>query len=119
MTAMRQRMAEMHEDYLARTLPGARRTRASGSQFNDQTDVRQDRRDRLMAFAFDAKATLNRSASVKLADWDKVVEQAHHEQPGLALRFYADESLTQVLADLVVIRAEDFAALLEYSEGCR
>lgn len=105
-------MGDRHEAHLADRL-GMRRSRGSGNQWRDPIDARHNRLDSEYAFAVDGKSTLKKSASVSLAMWDKAVEQAGGERPMLALRFYADASLTRVLADLAVADLDDFAELLD------
>lgn len=108
---LRHRMGKRHEEYLATIFDG-RLAKASGSQFNDQMDGRQDRYEQPLAFAWDGKSTLAGSSSVSRKMWEKAVEQSHSERPMIALRFYDDERLTVGL-DLVVVDANDMAELLE------
>lgn len=104
-------MSDAHEIFLA-TLFGGRRSVGSGNQFHDQADGRNSHYDTIFPFAWDGKATLNKSHSITLDTWSKLVEQAHGERPLLALRWYADERL-HVGRDLVVLDAHDFAEILE------
>jgi hypothetical protein len=75
-------------------------------------DGRNDRFTTPFALAWDGKATLSKSVSITRDMWAKAVEQAHGEIPLVALRFYANERLG-VDEDLVVLRANDFASILE------
>lgn len=106
-------MGDAHEAHLADAY-GVRRTKASGSQWRDQTDARGHRYDDAVAFAFDGKSTMARSISVSRADLDKLVEQSLPERPCLALRFYDDERL-RGFEDWAVLRECDLAELIERS----
>ena len=103
-------MSDRHEDHLAEVLAG-RKTRGSGNQFRDQMDGKQSYREQHYTFAWDGKATLGKSISVTREMWAKAQEQAHWATPILPLRFYANERLTQVDADLVVVDLDTFAAM--------
>jgi hypothetical protein len=103
-------LSDRHEEFLAKLIDG-RRTPGSGNGFANQADVRGDHRRQHYAFALDGKATEAKSITVKLSDWEKIVEQSHDEIPGLALRFYHDGSLRRS-TDLIVIDAGTFADLL-------
>jgi hypothetical protein len=111
--------ADRHERFLAelidgRTMPG------SGNQFAGQLDARGDARRQPFAFALDGKCTLGASITLKLADWEKVIEQAHDERPGFGLRFYLDGTLRHTV-DLIAIPAADFdelrTAATRWAEG--
>lgn len=110
-------MSLRHEEHLVETL-GGRMTRGSGNQWRDQTDGKHDD-DEFYQFAWDGKATLAASTSVSLSIWRKLVEQAEHRLPMLPLRFYADERLTRVHEDLVVVRLEDLADILADANAYR
>lgn len=111
---VRFRMSRKHEEYICDLL-GARRTKASGSQWNNPTDGRMDSHVDHYAFAFDGKATFAKSHSIPLTMWQKVKEQAYPEEPMLALRYYdpdaGDMNLKPVL-DLVVVEANLFSGIL-------
>lgn len=103
-------MSDRHESHLAALFEG-RMTRGSGNQFRDQMDGKQEYQSGAYVFAWDGKATLSKSVSVSLDMWRKAVEQAHWAIPIIPLRFYGNERLTQVEADLVVIEAETLAEI--------
>jgi hypothetical protein len=110
-------MGRKHEEYIASVL-GARRNRGSGNQWANQMDGRQNRYERDVAFAFDAKSTLGKSITITRAMWEKAVEQSHGERPMIPLRWYDTERL-KVGLDLVVITVNDLLELQEerYEEG--
>lgn len=105
-------LSDRHAEFIRKTF-GARITRGSGNQFNDQADNRMPRdRWHTYAFAFEGKATRRASLSVKADDWVKLVAQAHDLSPAMALRWYRpDDTLTPEL-DLIAVKAADFAAIL-------
>lgn len=106
-------LSDKHADYIAK-LFGAPVQRGSGNQFNRPTDNRmQLSRHTPIGFAFEGKATQNESVSVRLADWEKVCEQAHGLRPAMAYRFYRKDNLLAPLADLIAVKADDFAEILE------
>lgn len=99
------KMAQRHEQWLV-TIFGGRQTRGSGNQWKDPLDGKQAHDSGEYVFAWDGKATLGKSLSVTKAMWEKVCRQAKpYEIPIMPLRFYGDERLTRVDADLVVIEA--------------
>lgn len=102
-------MSDAHEIHVCELL-GMRRTKASGSQFNDQMDGRHD--EGAWRFAMDGKATLGKSIGVSREMWDKAIEQSHGARPLIPLRFYDDWRLTPGL-DLVVADLNDLAELIE------
>lgn len=117
MTLTTRKMSTRHEQHLADVLDG-RMTRGSGSSWVDQTDGKH-RLDpeRAYPFAWDGKSTLGKSVSVSLAMWQKLNEQTEAGKfPLLPLRFYGDERLTQVKADLVCLDLHLFADLLADAE---
>lgn len=106
-------LSDKHADYIA-DLFGAPVQRGSGNQPNRPTDNRMRiGRHTPIAFAFEGKATRNRSLSVSLADWRKVCEQAHGLRPAMAYRFYRPDNLLVPEADLIAVKADDFAEVLE------
>lgn len=99
------KMAQRHEQWLV-TIFGGRQTRGSGNQWKDPLDGKQAHGSGEYVFAWDGKATLGKSLSVTKAMWEKICRQAKpYEIPIMPLRFYADERLTRVDADLVVVEA--------------
>lgn len=110
-------MGDEHEAFLA-DLFGGHRTRGSGNQWQNPADGRTSRMHVPFAFAWDGKSTLHKSIGVSLAMWDKIREQAGGERPMLALRYYDNQKL-DVLRDLVVVDANDFAELLAESDRLR
>jgi hypothetical protein len=105
------KLSDAHEIWLA-DLFGARRTKGSGNQWQNQTDGRMSSREKTYAFSYDGKATLGKSVGVTREMWTKVVEQALPERPMLPLRFYDNERL-EVGLDLVVMSAYDAAEIIE------
>jgi hypothetical protein len=103
-------MGDAHEEFLARLLQG-RRSRGSGNQFNDQMDGRNDVHTPYR-LAWDGKSTLGKSIGVTLEMWAKAAQQAGGEIPLLALRYYSNERLTAVGADLVALSIHDFVEIL-------
>lgn len=104
-------MGRIHEDYIAAVLRG-RRTRASGSQWFDQGDVRNNH-DEPFAFCADGKSTKGKSITVTLAMIAKVREQAQGERPALPLRWYGNDNLDQVLEDWFLVTGPDMEELLD------
>lgn len=109
--SLNKRMGDTHEEFLV-GLYGGRQTRGSGNQWHNPMDGRQSSRQVAYAFAWDGKSTLSKSVGVSLSMWDKAREQAHGERPMIALRWYSNERL-EVIRDLVVVDAHDFAEILE------
>ena len=104
-------LSDRHEAYLAE-LFGGRRSRGSGNQTGSPLDVRMDPNHRF-AFGFEGKSTRGKSLSVPLSMIDKLNEQAHGLRPALALRWYRPDNLLVPLHDLVAVRADDLAELIE------
>ena len=104
-------LSDRHEKFLAQLI-GGRVTPGSGNHFANQADARGDVRRQRYAFAVDGKCTAGASISVKLADWYKIVDQAHDEFPALVLRWYLDGTLRNTV-DLVAIPAALLAELLD------
>ena len=109
------KMSQVHEAFLVKML-GGRKTKASGSQWQDQMDGRHARREQEFAFAWDGKSTFAKSIGLTRVMWEKAKEQAHGERPLLPLRFY-DTSRLDVGLDLVVMDLNDFVELLERANG--
>jgi hypothetical protein len=103
-------MSDCHEIALVELL-GGRRTKNSGAVFNDPMDGRNTEGPHPLAW--DGKSTFGKSVGVSREMWAKALQQAHHETPLLALRWYEDDySLTPVL-DLAALDLNDFATILE------
>lgn len=105
------KMSDAHEDYLVDLL-GGRKTKGSGNQWHNQMDGRHSSLTTHYAFAWDGKSTFAKSASISLTMWEKARQQAAGERTLLPIRFYANERLAVTL-DLVALKAEDFAEILE------
>jgi len=107
------KLSDKHESFVA-DLIGARKSRASGSQWNDQTDGRQNRYESEFAFAFDCKCALpqTKSVSVTREMWQKLEDQSHGERSMLPIRFYQTDR-GDVWRDLVVLNLNDFVELME------
>ncbi|MGW1436914.1 hypothetical protein ACWD7M_16890 [Streptomyces griseus] len=101
-------MGDKHEKHVAEKLQ-MRQTRGSGNQWRDPMDSRHNRLDTEWAYANDGKSTLKKSIGVSLDMWNKAVQQAGGERPLLTLRFYKDERLSGVHADLALTDLDDFA----------
>lgn len=107
-------MGEIHARHVNDVL-GMRHSPGSGNRWHRQTDGRHEP-DLHYRFAQDSKSTLAASASVTLASWEKLVEQANGLRPILPLRFYGSTNLAVIKADLVVSTLDDFAELLTAAE---
>ena len=110
---LRNRMGDAHEAHIQAVF-GGRRTRGSGNQWRDQTDVRMDHREEAVAFAFDGKSTRARSTTITRADLDKLTEQAAELRPCLAVRFYEDDRL-KLAEDWYLVAENDLLELVERS----
>lgn len=104
-------MGDAHEEFLASLFEGIQ-NRGSGNQWANPIDGRQSRKHVEYSFAWDGKSTLGKSISIPLTMWDKARLQAGGDRPMLGLRWYANEKL-EVLRDLVVLSAHDFAEVLQ------
>lgn len=104
-------MSDMHESDLVDLL-GGERTRNSGAVWSDQGDGHQTGSEEHYRLSWDGKATLARSITLTLDMWDKACEQSRNLIPALPLRFYANDRLTKVAADLMVVDLDTFAELL-------
>jgi hypothetical protein len=107
----RNKMADLHEQFLAE-LTGGRRSRGSGSTWQDPADGRNNRLVTEFAFAVEGKSTTTGSITPTLGMLAKLREQAGGERPLLGLRWYATEDLEQVAEDWIAIPAADFDELL-------
>ena len=105
-----QQMGDLHEAALAEAF-GGRKTKASGSQWHDQGDVRNNH-DIPFAFCLDGKSTLGKSITVTLDMIAKVRDQAQGERPGFGLRWYGTEDLKTILEDFVLLQLADVEELL-------
>lgn len=105
-------MARRHEEFLAE-LNGGRKSRGSGSQWQDQGDGRSNRITTEFAFAWDGKSTTTKGITVDRAMIAKIREQAAGERPQLGLRWYDTEDLQRVGEDWIAIPAADYAELLD------
>lgn len=105
-------MARLHEEYLAE-LFGGRKSRGSGSQWQDPADGRNNRLTEVeFAFAWDGKSTAGLGVTIDLKMIAKIREQAGGERPALGLRWYGTEDLQRVTEDWVAVQAADFAEML-------
>jgi hypothetical protein len=102
-------MSDKHETDIAAAL-GGRKNRGSGNQWANPIDGRQNRYRRRFAWAWDCKATFQKSASITREMLKKLRDQAEGERPALPIRFYDNERLTSH-DDWVLIRMEDFMEL--------
>lgn len=104
------KMSDRHEDDIASILDGTK-TRGSGSTWHDKADGHQRTSEGHYRFAWDGKSTLGKSIGVSVEMWKKIKEQSGMLEPAIPLRFYADERLTKVYADLIVVDVEVFAEM--------
>ena len=105
-------MARRHEEFLAE-LFGGRKSRGSGSQWQDQGDGRNNRMtDPEFAFAWDGKSTRGKGITIERTMIAKIREQAGGERPALALRWYDTDDLKVIGEDWVAVPAADFAEML-------
>ena len=114
MTIDRHKMGDQHEAWLVANL-GGRRTKASGSQFNNPMDGRHNRYMSNYAFAWDGKSTMANSMSIPRTMLDKAKIQADGERPMIAMRFYDDERLKS-WEDWALIKMDDFIEMKEKLE---
>lgn len=109
---LNQRMADSHEQDIAEWI-GGRQQKASGSQWHAQGDAKNGEHLTPFPITADGKSTLGKSIAISRDMWKKIVEQTFGQDPALFLRFYQDESLRTVDADLAVVDARFFRDLLE------
>lgn len=112
-----QQMGEKHEEYLAGVNAG-RKSKASGSQWSDPADGRNGH-DEPYALAWDGKSTLGKSIAVTLETLRKIREQALGEIPEIGLRWYANQSLRDVLEDWVAVPGDDWKNILSSARSWR
>lgn len=105
------RMSDKHEADFAERF-GGRVSPGSGNQWHRPMDVRQSRYEVEHPIAMEGKSTLSASNTVTLQMWAKAVEQAGHEEPVLALRWYKGDRL-DVALDLAVITWDHLEELLD------
>jgi hypothetical protein len=105
-------MGDAHEADIAEWIGGSQQ-KASGSQWHNQGDAKNNERKVPFPITADGKSTLGKSIGVSLFMWRKIVEQTFGQIPTLFLRFYKDESLRTVVQDLVVLDRRDFVEILE------
>lgn len=110
-TPPNQKAGDLHEVFLAE-LFGGTKTRASGSKWFEQGDVRNNH-DEPFAFCVDGKSTRGQQIAITLAIIAKLREQSQGERPALGLRWYANENLDRIAEDWVAFQAEDARELLE------
>jgi hypothetical protein len=110
-------MGEKHEEYLAGVNAG-RKSKASGSQWTDPADGR-NAHDEPYALAWDGKSTLGKSIAVTLDMIRKIREQALGEIPQIGLRWYANQSLRDVLEDWVAVPGDDWKDILASARSWR
>lgn len=109
--SLNQKMGRHHEDWVCDVL-GATRSPASGSQWQNPGDGRQNQLISEFAFGFDCKSTLGKSIGVSRAMWEKIRLQAGATRPMVPLRFYDNERL-DVALDLFVVSADDHLEMAE------
>lgn len=111
-------MSSRHESDLVAVL-GGKGTLNSGATWRDPGDGHQTGVDQHYRFAWDGKSTLGASIGVSLEMWTKAVDQSRELDTLLPLRFYANERLTEVHADLVALDLDVFAQVLADANAYR
>jgi hypothetical protein len=115
------RLSQLHEEDIAGWFSDGQRHPGSGNQFTKPLDGRTGFAGE-WDFAWDCKAAMpgTKSISVTRGMLDKLLEQCHGRRPLLPLRFYdTEQGDYRQHHDLIVIRASDAIALLEYADGNR
>ena len=121
MKDIKARLSQLHEDDIAGWFGNGTRHPGSGNQFTKPLDGRTGFAGE-WDFAWDCKAAMpgTQSISVTQSMLDKLVSQCYGRRPMLPLRFYNTERGDYFgHQDLIVIRASDAIALLEYADGNR
>jgi hypothetical protein len=114
--ALNNDMGRKHEEDVAEVF-GARLSRSSGNQWNDQMDGRMI--DGVFRFAFDCKSRMaadpTRANGLSLTDplWQKAERQAAGARVMVPLRWYRTESL-KVGRDLVAVSLDDMAEMMDW-----
>jgi hypothetical protein len=108
---LNQQMSDAHEADIAEWTDG-RQPKASGSQWHDPLDVKNDTRT-AYPLGNDGKATLGKSLSITREMWRKLREECFGHIPTWWGRFYQDESLRTVHLDLVALEVDDFRRILQ------
>jgi hypothetical protein len=109
---LNQKMGDAHEADIAEWIEGALQ-KASGSQWHRQGDAKNGEFMVPYPITADGKSTLGDSIGISRKMWGKLVGQTFNQNPAIFLRFYADEGLRKVEADLAVIRAGFFTEILK------
>jgi hypothetical protein len=119
MAADKHEMGDLHEKFLAELNDGIK-SKASGSQWTDQGDGRNNRLTQPFAFCWDGKSTCGQGITLTRTMIEKIREQAAGERPMFGLRWYASERLDEVAEDWVAIPADEWREVLESGrEGVR
>lgn len=105
------KMSNRHESDLVNLL-GGEGTKNSGAVWNDQADGHQTGLEQHYKFSWDGKATLGKSIGVTREMWNKLQVQCRGLDTLMPLRWYANDRLTAVDIDLVVLDLELFAQIL-------
>jgi hypothetical protein len=93
-------LSDAHENWLADTIPGGRRSKTSGASSHDPIDVTTD------FHVIEAKATEGESISIKKSTWQTIRQRAHDGRiPAIALRFKDPYNNTTI--DLLCIEVYD------------
>jgi hypothetical protein len=108
-------MSDAHESYL-QELFGGKISKGSGNQAANPADVRQSPTEEVFPFAWDGKSTLSHSINISLDTLHKIEYQAHNLHPGIAIRFYLNERLTEA-EDWCLVKADDLRELQEKANG--
>lgn len=108
---LNQKMGDYHEAAIVEWIKGALQ-KASGSQWHRQGDAKNGEHLTAYPITADGKSTLGQSVSVTRTMWRKIREQTFNQIPAIFLRFYRDDRLREVEADLVVLDAQTFSEIL-------
>lgn len=104
-------MGDAHEADIAEWTKGSLQ-KASGSQWHAQGDTKNHEILTPYPITGDGKSTLGKSISVSLSMWRKIREQTFGQIPAIFLRFYKDDRLREVEADLTVLDSQTFSEIL-------
>ena len=117
---IKHRLSRLHEADIASWFDGTQHV-GSGNQYHHQGDGRTGYHGE-WDFRWDCKAAMpgTQSITVTRAMIDKLIEQCHGARPMLPMRFYDNErGGFNPNHDLVVLRADDAIALVEFADGVR
>lgn len=122
----KQGLYERHEAEFAAAMPGGQQTLMSGRGY-EKLDVQTERDGSYWRFLFSLKCSEQKGIRVTHELWEEVegavYDRSSELRPGLGLRLYdpsgSSPKSAAVLADLVAIRVDDLAELLEENRRLR